>query len=89
VTGDKESRSPNANNLRVAPEYAGNGLAAALGKSSTAAGAAAPPQSADEWVVFGVDTVDQIAAENAARAAGQSLGQWLSDLIADAATEKK
>jgi len=59
--------------LRVAPEYAGGTAAEA---------------SSDEWVVFGVDTVAQIAAENAARASGQSLGQWLSALIAETADKK-
>lgn len=87
MTKNKKNRSADANALRVAPEYAGDGLAAAL--AGQAQGGASGESSSGEWVVFGVDMVAQIAAENAARASGQSLGQWLSDLIAETAAAKK
>ncbi|MEO8559057.1 MAG: hypothetical protein ABI439_08335 [Rhodospirillales bacterium] len=86
---NRKDRQPGANDLRVAPEFAGNDLAAVLGKSSAETAASTEPSAADEWMVFGVDTVAQMAAESAARASGQSLGQWLSELIAKTIEEKK
>lgn len=78
---------------QISPVYAGGGLAAALGKgpaANAAAGSGAVPAGADQdWILFGVDTVAQLAAENAARAAGQELGTWLADLIAESATGEK
>jgi hypothetical protein len=95
----KKKRTPK---LRVAPEFAGQSVAAALARKGAGPTAdQAPDQSiaqiqadqapantdAQDWVVFGVDTVAQMAAESAARKAGQSLGQWLSQLIADVARD--
>jgi hypothetical protein len=71
--------------LQVSPEFAGAGLASVLGKAKAAA--SSETEHADEWVVYGVDTVAQTAAENAARDAGQSLGAWLSALIAQSTAE--
>ncbi len=88
---------------QISPVYAGGGLAAALGKgpagnaaaqtgpapTGTVPAGAAPAGSDQDWILFGVDTVAQLAAENAARAAGQELGAWLCELIADSAADEK
>jgi hypothetical protein len=63
-----------------------------LGRSP--AGNAATPTGAgtggsgEDWTLFGIDTVAQLAAENAAHAAGQSVGAWLSALIAEAIADE-
>lgn len=73
---------------RAALAQTENGLAATL--TSSAAGNAASPTggtaagSDRDWMLFGIDTVAQLAAENAAHAAGQSVGNWLTELIAEA-----
>jgi hypothetical protein len=88
VAKNKKSREPR---LQVAPEFSGSGLATALGNNPAGevAPAAANDAATDDWTVFGIDIVAQMAAENAARAAGQSLGEWLSALIDAATADKK
>ncbi len=88
MTKNKKSREQR---LHVAPEFAANNLANALGGDKEEAAVPIPVSEAttEEWVVFGVDTVAQMAAENAARNAGQTLGAWLSDLIGQTAADKK
>jgi hypothetical protein len=84
VTRNKKARGQNP---RVSPEFASDGLGAALAKKGGATTAAATPET--DWTIFGVDTVAQMAAENAANRAGQSLGQWLSELIDETLAERK
>ncbi len=90
MTKNKKSRGPH---VQMAPEFSGNGLAAALGNKNDVAmtqpAADVAVAAEPEWTVFGVDIVAQMAAENAARAANQTLGAWLSDLIVETAAEKK
>jgi len=85
VTKKKKARGENP---RVSPEFAGGGLSAVLGKKQAAPVDETAP-SATDWTIFGVDTVAQMAAENAANRAGQSLGQWLSKLIDETLADGK
>jgi len=63
--------------LRTAPEYAGTAGA----RTEKPADPAAADAGADQWQVFGVSIVAQLAAENAAAADGMSLGEWITDLV--------
>lgn len=71
----------------IAPEFAGLGrLASILNRRPGQAATTKAGGDGDEvWTVFGVGTIWQTAAENAARRAGMDLPDWLDQAIRDAA----
>ena len=84
------SRKSDRPRVSIAPEFSGLGnLAQALKGGAPSAGiernGAARQGNDTVWIILGVSSLWQTAAENAARLSGMDLSEWLASTIEDAA----